>query len=39
MAKIYYRQILNGKITIDDVRPRWKDEVLLLLGDTNTEVK
>lgn len=39
MAKIYYRQITNGKITIEKVPQRWKDEVLLLLGDTNTEVK
>lgn len=31
MAKIYYRQILAGKITIDDVPARWREEVEKLL--------
>lgn len=33
MAKIYYRQILAGKITIDDVPIRWRTEVELLLAN------
>lgn len=32
MAKIYYRQIMAGKITLDDVPPRWKEEVEKLLN-------
>jgi len=31
MAKIYYRQILANKITLDDVPERWRDEVKKLL--------
>lgn len=31
MAKIYYRQILANKITLDDVPERWKDEVKKML--------
>lgn len=31
MAKIYYRRIVTGKITIDDVPDRWKEEVRALL--------
>ena len=31
MAKIYYRQIKAGKITIDDVPDRWRDAVQDLL--------
>ena len=27
MAKIYYKQILNGKITIHDVPQRWREQV------------
>lgn len=32
MAKIYYRQILSGKITIKDVPDRWRKEVEQLLN-------
>jgi hypothetical protein len=31
MAKIYYRKIMAGEMTIDDVPTRWKAEVLVLL--------
>ena len=31
MAKIYYKQLLNGKITINDVPPRWREQVKELL--------
>lgn len=31
MAKIYARKILAGKMTIDDVPERWKEEVERLL--------
>ena len=37
MAKIYYRQIKAGKMTIADVPERWRDEVQALL-DAETEV-
>lgn len=33
MAKIYARWIKNGKITIDDVPARWRDEVEKLLNE------
>lgn len=39
MAKIYYKQILSGKITIEKVPSRWKNEVLRLLDNTNMEAK
>lgn len=32
MAKIYYKQILNEKITIDDVPLRWRTQVEELLN-------
>lgn len=32
MAKIYYKQILNGKITIEDVPQRWREQVEQLLN-------
>lgn len=31
MAKIYYRKIKGGDMSIDQVPPRWKDAVLALL--------
>lgn len=31
MAKIYYKQILSGKITIGDVPQRWREQVKELL--------
>lgn len=31
MAKIYYRQIKAGKMTIDNVPERWRDAVQALL--------
>ena len=35
MAKIYYRRIINGIMTIEDVPARWRDEVQALLdGET-----
>ena len=33
MAKIYERWIRTGKLTLDDVPERWRDEVEALLGD------
>lgn len=33
MVKIYIRKILDGKITIDDVKPLWKDEVIAMLNE------
>lgn len=31
MAKIYYRKIMDGTITLDDVPMRWREEVKALL--------
>lgn len=31
MAKIYYRRIKDGKMTLDDVPMRWKEQVRELL--------
>lgn len=31
MAKIYYRKIKGGDMTIDQVPPRWQDAVRALL--------
>lgn len=31
MAKIYYKQIILDNITIDDVPPRWREQVEELL--------
>ena len=31
IAKIYYKQIIRGAITIDDVPERWRAEVQALL--------
>jgi Zn-dependent M32 family carboxypeptidase len=33
MAKIYYRKIMAGEMTIEDVPERWKEEVRALLDD------
>ena len=33
MVKIYIRKILDGKITIDDVKSLWKDEVIAALNE------
>ena len=33
MAKIYYRRIKDGAITIDDVPERWKAAVQALLDE------
>lgn len=32
MAKIYYRKIRDGEMTIDDVPERWREEVQALLN-------
>ena len=32
MAKIYYRKIIAGEMTIDDVPARWRAEVEALLN-------
>ena len=32
MAKIYYRKIKAGQMTIDEVPERWRDAVQALLG-------
>lgn len=31
MAKIYYRRIVAGQITLDDVPDRYKDQVKIML--------
>jgi hypothetical protein len=33
MAKIYYRRIKEGKMTIDEVPERWRTEVERLLAE------
>lgn len=33
MAKIYYRRIKDGAITIDDVPERWRAQVQALLDE------
>ena len=33
MAKIYYRKIKPGQLTIDDVPERWRDAVQALLDE------
>lgn len=33
MAKIYYRRIVAGKMTIEDVPERWREEVQKLLDE------
>jgi len=35
MAKIYYRKILAGEMTIEDVPVRWREEVQALLDGNN----
>lgn len=35
MAKIYYRKIVAGEMTIDDVPERWREEVQKLLEGNN----
>lgn len=37
MAKVYLRQILEGKMSIEDVPARWRGEVALLLLNTDLE--
>ena len=33
MAKIYYRRIIAGEMTLDDVPERWKEAVRKLLEE------
>lgn len=33
MARIYARRVREGRMTIDQVPERWRDEVIALLGD------
>lgn len=33
MAKVYYRAIMNGTKTLDDVPEKFKEEVKALLGE------
>ena len=35
MAKIYYRKIKAGKMTIEDVPERWRDTVQAMLDAEN----
>ena len=35
MAKIYYRRIKAGEMTIDDVPARWREAVQKLLDEDN----
>ena len=32
MAKIFYKQILSGKLTIENVPQRWREQVEAMLG-------
>lgn len=39
MAKIYYRRVLAGAITIEEVPERWRDEVRdLLIADGHDDL-
>lgn len=33
MAKIYYKRILAGQMTLDEVPEKWRNEVKVLLGE------
>lgn len=33
MAKIYYRKIINGEMTIEEVPARWRAEVQRLIDE------
>lgn len=37
MAKVYLRQIIEGRMSIEDVPARWRSEVALLLLDADLE--
>jgi hypothetical protein len=37
MAKIYYRKIIAGELTIQEVPERWKVEVQTLLEESNID--
>lgn len=37
MAKIYVRKIRAGEMTIDQVPARWREEVEILLGNTDNQ--
>lgn len=37
MAKIYYKRIKAGLMTLDEVPERWYDEVKRMLEEDNTE--
>lgn len=36
MAKIYYKKIKEGKITIEDVPAKWRDEVQRMLDEDDS---
>jgi len=33
MAKIYYRKIINGQMTLDEVPEKWREEVRRMLEE------
>lgn len=33
MAKIYYRKIINGQMTLEDVPEKWREEVRRMLEE------
>ena len=37
MAKIYYRRIISGEMSLEEVPERWRDEVQVLLDGVQTE--
>lgn len=37
MAKIYYRRIIAGRMTIEEVPERWREEVQSLLDEGQNE--
>lgn len=38
MAKIYYRRIKTGLMTIDEVPERWREEVKKMLNEDRVKV-
>ena len=39
MAKIYYKKIIAGQMTLDEVSSRWYEEVKAMLEENNDETR
>ena len=39
MAKIYYKKIITGQMTLDEVPSRWYEEVKAMLEENNDETR